>query len=207
MSGKNGVPSAAEAQKIAAEYQNSLAKFKFEQETHRDKTLVLVSGGALTVSFAFVSTLVEHETVSEILWLVAAWGAWSAVLLLTIVGYGLSIRNYNIVIQALSRGDWAAARQVPKLTKVIEPLNNLVSALAVLGFLCFGYFAIVNLERISNEHNEKAHHEISSSEDCGGQGKVSVGQDNKAEGKAQSSQPNSQLPAATASSAAEATKK
>ncbi|MDF2435495.1 MAG: hypothetical protein JWP44_5126 [Mucilaginibacter sp.] len=43
------------AEKAAAEYQNSMARAQFEQETQRDKTLVLMSGGALTVSFAFIS--------------------------------------------------------------------------------------------------------------------------------------------------------
>jgi hypothetical protein len=35
-----------EATKLAAQYQDSLARAKFDQETQRDKTLVLISGGA-----------------------------------------------------------------------------------------------------------------------------------------------------------------
>jgi hypothetical protein len=47
------------AERIVGEYQESLSKAKCEQETQRDKTLVLISGGVLTVSFAFIATFVE----------------------------------------------------------------------------------------------------------------------------------------------------
>jgi hypothetical protein len=151
MSAESGIPSALEAEKLAAAYQDSLARFKFEQETQRDKTVVLISGGALTVSFAFISTLVEHGAIVRLWPLIWAWAFWVGVLILTIIGYSLSISNYNHVIQALSHGRWGEARQVPRLSKVIEPLNNLVSVLAVSGFVLFGYFAIGNLARISNE--------------------------------------------------------
>ena len=143
-----------QAMENAAKYQDSLARAKFDQETQRDKTLVLISGGALTVSFAFLSTLVEHRVSVRLHWLIAAWIAWVAVLIFTVFGYTLSIRNYNYVISALSRGEWGKAREVPKLTKVIEPLNIAVSVSAVLGFTFFGYFAIGVLERVSNERSQ-----------------------------------------------------
>lgn len=143
-----------EAEKAAAEYQNALARAQFEQETQRDKTLVLISGGALTVSFAFISTLVEHGKIIRLWWLIAAWIAWVAVLVLTVVGYTLSIGNYRYVVNALSRGDWANARRTPKLSNYIEPLNVTVSILAVCGFILFGYFAIGTLQRISNDQSQ-----------------------------------------------------
>jgi hypothetical protein len=148
---ESGIPDAFEAAKLAAEYQASLAANKFAQETQRDKTLVLVSGGALTVSFAFISTLIEHGAIIRLCSLTLAWVAWVGVLIFTIIGYGLSISDYTHVIEALSKGEWEKARQPPKFSKIIQPLNHFVSVLAVCGFILFGYFAIGNLTRMSND--------------------------------------------------------
>ena|SRR5436190_22702697 len=120
-----------EAARVAGQYQDSLTKAKFEQETQRDKTLVLVSGGALTVSFAFISSLLEHGKLIRLEWLVRAWVAWVAVLILTVVGYTMSIATYKQVIDALSKGDWDRAHQTPRLARFIEPLNGIVAVLAV----------------------------------------------------------------------------
>jgi hypothetical protein len=60
---------ADEALRHVGARQDSLTWAKFEPETQRDKTLVLISGGALTVSFAFISALIEHGKVVRLRWL------------------------------------------------------------------------------------------------------------------------------------------
>lgn len=73
--------------------------------------------------------------------------------MLTIIGYSVSIANYKQVIDALSQCQRGNARKTPRMahTRYTELLNALVSALAVLGFLCLAYFAVGVLERGSNE--------------------------------------------------------
>lgn len=139
-----------DAEEAVAAYHDHLTRAKFEIETHRDKTLVLISGGALTVSFAFIATVVEHAGVIRLWWLVAAWISWGGVLILSVVGHTLSVSIYNHVIDAISREDWAAARKRPKRAFFIEPLNVVILMLAVSGFGLFGYFAVGALERIAN---------------------------------------------------------
>src|ERR1700733_1108162 len=150
MSEYAGMPDYSDAKKLAADYQASLSKFKFDQETQRDKTLGLTSGGALTVSFAFISMLVQHGPITQLWSLISAWVFWVGVLIGTVFGYSLSISNYGHVIQALSEGQWEPYR-ISRSALIIEPLNNLVAVMAVCGFMLFGYFAIINLTRISNE--------------------------------------------------------
>lgn len=142
------------AKQAISAYQDSLSRSKFEQETHRDKTLVLISGGALTASFAFIATFVEHHQIVRFLWLELAWSAWTAVLILTVIGYTLSLWVYNKVIAAVSSADWGAVRNPAKASRLIEPLNIIVAVLAICGFASFGYFAIGNLARFSNEQGQ-----------------------------------------------------
>jgi hypothetical protein len=53
-------------QEITA-YQTRPTEKKFEQETHRDKNLILIVGGALTVSFAYTSSLAStYDRVFEV---------------------------------------------------------------------------------------------------------------------------------------------
>jgi len=132
----------ADLLQVADAYQGELSRSKFEQETQRDKTLVLLAGGALTVSFAFISSLVEHSRLFPVRWLISAWTAWVLALVTTLAAYTLSIRVYNQVIGFLSRGQWSAARKTPKLAKYIEPLNIAACALVVWGFIGFGWFTI-----------------------------------------------------------------
>jgi hypothetical protein len=105
----------------AGQWQAEWKKAKFEQETQRDKTLVLIVGGALTVSFPVGIGLAEHGVSLPLGWLIAAWVCWIPVLMLALLNYTLSIHVYQQAIDPLSRGDWAKAQEVPRLAKVIEP--------------------------------------------------------------------------------------
>jgi hypothetical protein len=65
-----------EALRLARDHQNVLSRSKFEQETERDRSLVLISGGALTVTFAFISSFMEHHPLVALPLLIAAWITW-----------------------------------------------------------------------------------------------------------------------------------
>ncbi len=143
-----------DAEKTVAEYHRSLVEAKFKQEIERDRSLVLISGGALTVSFAFVSTLIGLGAALKIGWLVGAWLCWGAVLTLTITAYNISIKSYQHLIGALSEGNWEAAHKSPKWATLIEPLNDLVAGLLLLGFLCCGVFTISALSGVANAKAE-----------------------------------------------------
>lgn len=140
-----------EATRVVGAHQAELSRAKFEQETQRDKTLVLVSGGALTVSFAFISSLMEHSRVFPLLWLVLAWASWVGVLTVALTGYTLSIAAYERVIQGLSRGNWEVAHERSRLAQCIEPLNIVACALVILGFISFGWFTTSVLRSTMDE--------------------------------------------------------
>jgi len=123
----------------------------FNQETERDRTVVLITGGALTVSFAFITSFVEHHGLARLNWLIAAWISWVAALILAIIAYLLSVSGYKFRIAALSEGRWDDAHKLPYASKLVEPANYLVTIAMILGFVCFGYFSIGNLQVIEHD--------------------------------------------------------
>jgi uncharacterized membrane protein len=142
--------------KRADKYQMELSRLKFKQETERDRTLVLVSGGALTVSFAFIATFLEHHALTLLGWLIGGWIAWTASLAATVIGYSLSIALFGARIEALSKAEWAEARKQSPAERWIEPVNWITGILVIVGFISFGYFAIGNLARESPHGQVKA---------------------------------------------------
>jgi hypothetical protein len=137
--------------KAAADYQAQLATALFNQETERDRTIVLITGGALTVSFAFITSFVEHHGLSRLDWLIVAWSSWAAALVLAIVAYALSIYGYKSRIAALSEGRWGDTHKTPRVSKLVEPANYSMMIAMIVGFICFGYFSIGNLKVIQHD--------------------------------------------------------
>lgn len=135
------------AEQAVEKHHDSLNRAKFEIETQRDKTLVLITGGALTVSFAFVSTLIDKGPVLALSMLIGAWFLWVVMLVVTVTNYTLSVHMYSAVLAALSDGDYPRVSRGHWAQKWVEPLNIAGIVLMVLGFCAFGRFAIVNLER------------------------------------------------------------
>jgi hypothetical protein len=145
-----------EALKAVSDYQAQLATAMFNQETERDRTIVLITAGALTVSFAFITSFVEHHGLSRLNWLIAAWASWVAALILAIIAYSLSISGYKSRIAALSEGRWDDVRKLPRASKLAEPANYLVTIAMILGFVCFGFFSIGNLQVLQHDKEKFA---------------------------------------------------
>jgi hypothetical protein len=148
------------AEQAVEKYHDQLNRAKFEMETQRDRTLVLITGGALTVSFAYIPTMLDKGPVLALAWLIAAWVLWVATLVLTLTNYTLSVQMYSAVLNALSNGDYSRVSEGHWAQKVVEPVNIASIVLMVLGFCAFGRFAILNLERVS--HVEEKGQEVSS---------------------------------------------
>jgi len=145
-----------EALKVISDYQAQLATSLFNQETERDRTIVLITGGALSISFAFIASFVQHHGLSRLGWLIAAWASWVVALILAIIAYSLSISGYKFRIAALSEGRWGDARKLPFVSKLVEPANYLVTIAMILGFVCFGYFSIGNLQVLQHDKEKSA---------------------------------------------------
>jgi hypothetical protein len=151
----SGKPTPDEALNHVGEFHERLNQAKFDTETSRDKALVLIVGGALTVSFAFITSLVDHHTPIRIGWLEWAWVAWVASLVIHLVGYSVSVHAASHVLNALSEGKWDEVESRMRRGRWIEPFNIAVMALSIAGFILFGYFALGNVERMATNGESK----------------------------------------------------
>jgi len=77
--------------------------------------------------------------------------ALSIIPLVAIIAYLLSVSGYKFRIAALSEGRWDDAHKLPYASKLVEPANYLVTIAMILGFVCFGYFSIGNLQVIEHD--------------------------------------------------------
>jgi hypothetical protein len=135
-----------EALRLATERQSELSRARFEMETRRGKTVELLAGGALTVSFPIVFGLTEHGRALPLGWVIAAWTAWVLTLINSLVASTVGIHVYGEAIRRLAQGEWEAAQSEPPLAKWIEPLNLIVMSLLIAGFILFSIFAVRVLE-------------------------------------------------------------
>jgi hypothetical protein len=141
---KRGRSLDANDEKVVA-YYKTVQEAKRDEEKSRDQAVLLIVGGALTLSFQLVASLLERRPLIAIGWLTAAWIVWSLALMGTLINYSLSISSHEHILNKLSAGTYDRASLVPKSVKWIPVLNQLVTAGTVAGFFLFGIFALRNL--------------------------------------------------------------
>jgi len=114
-----------------------------DQEAKFDKALLLICGGALTASFAFISD--RHTPLSSPSWLVAAWSIWSACLTLILAGFLLSAHAHENAMVRFEQG----VRDPHELTQgpgdLIKPANYVAFFLLLVGIFCYARFLLTNV--------------------------------------------------------------
>jgi len=148
-----------EAQRVVDDFTKQLQETKFDQESKRDQLAALITGGALTVSFAFVTSLRDEGMLVWMPALATAWILWAVALVGSLVGYTMSIRASERILAGLSTGNYDLDAITPHWARHIEPVNIGVLVCVVLGFVFFGSFALRNLnhgqETIRQEKSQK----------------------------------------------------
>jgi hypothetical protein len=147
------------------EYFNALQAARTDQESARDSALLLIIGGALTVSAAFVPSMMERlgalRAVPLLEW---AWGLWIAALFLHLLGFTVSIQANRHMCRRLNARDLNLEDLKNFWNLVIDISNALVMVLAVAGFITFGIFTYRNLDQrvINGQSKEKSQKESNS---------------------------------------------
>ena len=72
------------------EYRDHLVLSEQEAQRNFDKTVFTLSGGAIGVSFAFITDIVTSESLVSIPCLIMAWSSWAASLLCVLSSYYFS---------------------------------------------------------------------------------------------------------------------
>jgi hypothetical protein len=126
-------------------YHDKVQQAKRDEETKRDQAVLLVVGGALTLSFQLVASLLEHGSLVYVPWLAAAWIVWTLALIGALVSYALSISAHQHILLQLGKGNYDPSTFTSDAGNWVPRANNLVMIGAVVGFFLFGIFALRNL--------------------------------------------------------------
>lgn len=125
-----------------AQYRAALVQLEERSQAAFDKTLLTLSGGALGVSFAFVSRFLGDRLAVALGWLVGAWGCW-------IVSLGVVLCSHYFstlaVRQAIKRVD-AGHSPGRFLDRLVAVLNAAGGVLFLVGLLAVAVFVKSNLE-------------------------------------------------------------
>lgn len=155
----------ARAREAVARYQDKLQERVLAIETQFDAALLLVAGGAFTVSAAIVSSF--DSPLDSPSWLAWSWVFWSVCLIFSLSGHLVTAHAHKRVLQLIDQGEydleillggWAA--------KSIPWINGVTFALLVVGFMAFGKFTYDNLD-FGREHDKEEVSEESPQEETG----------------------------------------
>jgi hypothetical protein len=135
---------------IVAHY-DELKERLHDQETKFDNAVLLVGGGAFTVSAAIVAALKQPLESSAVL--AVAWTAWALCLLLIIVSYLFSVKATCIILDLIDDGIYDAEKLSGGWRAKIIPGMNRASFLCLfVGFAGFGFFLFTNVTGGTHEH-------------------------------------------------------
>ena len=125
------------------EYRSLLISTQQRAQEAYDRTLVLLSGGALGVSFAFVTQFLADRAPISIGCLAFAWGAWVLSLGATLFSHLLSAWMFKRALQDLDDGkDGSATRTYDTMVTVLNAASGL---LFLVGVGSAGVFVVRNL--------------------------------------------------------------
>lgn len=125
-------------------YHEELSRHRFEAESKFDVAVVLVAGGAFTVSATLVPIPNANGLVAAA-WLGASWIAWALCLLTSVGGYLLSAEGCSRRLKLLRAGSFNDLQKNTWIEKAIRPLNWFSFGALFLGFVAFGVFTLSNL--------------------------------------------------------------
>lgn len=133
-----------------------------DQETKFDNAVLLVAGGAFTVSAAIVATL--KPPLESTALLAISWTAWALCLLTLVLGYLFSVKATCIVLDQIDDGVYDGDRLTGGWrAKLIPVMNKLSFWCLIVGFAGFGGFLFDNVTRDQHGNKEVAQHESKTS--------------------------------------------
>jgi hypothetical protein len=124
------------------EHFKTLQNRVFEIESRFDNALLLVAGGAFTVSAAVVQNLAEATAGGA---LISAWCSWAVCLTLCVGGHLLSTRCHNrqLSLMAAEKYDQVGSRDFGD--RCIPWTNYGAFFTLIVGFIAFGVFTFSNI--------------------------------------------------------------
>jgi hypothetical protein len=146
-----------------ASYYKELQLCLREHESKFDNAVLLVGGGAFTISAAFISDLDPPLSVGMAL--AISWLSWGLCLVIGVGGHLVGAHATKRVLALLDAEEY----DVKVLTsghaaKFIRPLNIATFVLLIVGFIAFGWFTFINLD-FGGRHGDEDARQVSKAEE------------------------------------------
>jgi len=124
------------------EYRRQLIALQQKAQESYDKTVLTLSGGALGVSFAFVTNFVERGSMQAPCLLFGAWSCWALSLATTLTSHLTGHEALRRAVEELDSGKPARGGCYDRFTGF---LNRAAGVLFVVGVLFVGAFVWRNV--------------------------------------------------------------
>jgi hypothetical protein len=147
-----------------AAYGEALQNAKRDQESKFDNAVLLMAGGAFTLSAAFVPQI--DGQLRQLAALACAWWSWGLCIAVTVGGYLLSAYAHGRAMRLLQNKQYDLNVLLGGPAKWISWTNFAAYVLLVVGFVQFGRFTFNNLES-GARHETVSEHEAETREEEG----------------------------------------
>lgn len=143
----------AEEHELAA-YRELIVGAHQKAQDDYDKTVLLLAGGALGVSFSFFDSVLKDRAPVCVGVLLAAWISWGSSLLCVLASYLFSIQALLRTIRQIDQLKIRSQRPGGFLAGLTSALNWAGGLFLVSGVVCYALFAFTNL---SAAQKDKVH--------------------------------------------------
>lgn len=127
------------------EYRNFLETLVRESQQSYDKTVLTLSGGALGISFAFVSDFLDKSKVICSGWLLTAWISWGLSVTAVLFSFFFSIRALRKAIDQVDQKIIRKQHPGGFFDKITAVLNFAGGLLFLMGVISIIKFVIANM--------------------------------------------------------------
>jgi hypothetical protein len=135
----------SDANAIVTEYRNLLVKTEQASQSEFDKGVLALSGGALGLSFAFTKDIIGTAHITQSIYLLIAWTAWTASSISVLMSFFTSQRACRKAIRQLDTAGKVPPRPGGWLDYGTEVLNVAGLVLFVVGLIMMVIFLSHNL--------------------------------------------------------------
>jgi hypothetical protein len=126
-------------------YARMLESLEQASQQSYDKAVLTLSGGAIGVSFAFVSNIVSRPAVVRPAWLLVAWLSWGLSVTSVLFSFYFSHRALRHAINEVYDGTHRNEHPVGFCDRITGALNALGGVLFLFGVISIVVFAQLNM--------------------------------------------------------------
>lgn len=118
-------------------YRNLLQTLEIKAQEQYDKTVLMLSAGALGISFSFIKDIVKLENATSINYLIFSWVSWMLSVLFVLVSFYFSRLAMSKAIEDYDNNDEPKGNKYDWLTTLTNALSGLLFLFGLLSIIIF----------------------------------------------------------------------